>query len=84
MSRLLVQETIFESFMSKLKARLKRLRVGDGLDKTCDIGALVSQDDRLRLAAFVDDARRQGAEVGSRLFLSLSITPKITVISHHV
>ena len=65
MSRLLVQETIFESFMSKLKTRLKRLRVGDGLDKTCDIGALVSQDDRLRLAAFVDDARSQGAEVGA-------------------
>ena len=63
MSRLLVQETVFESFVAKLKTRLCRLRVGDGLDKTCDIGALEGEGDRLRLVALVEEARKHGAQV---------------------
>ena len=64
MSRLLVQETVFETFISKLKTRLQRLRVGNGLDKTCDIGALVCQEDQQRLVGLVEEARKHGAEVG--------------------
>ena len=63
MSRLLVQETIFDVFFAKLKTRLCRLRVGDGLDKTSDIGALESEGDQLRLVALVEEARKQGAQV---------------------
>ena len=41
-SRLLVQESIEEMFIAKLKARMNKLRVGDPLDKAIDIGALVA------------------------------------------
>ena len=41
-SRLLVQESIEDKFITKLKARMDKLRVGDPLDKSIDIGALVA------------------------------------------
>ncbi|PVA07543.1 aldehyde dehydrogenase family protein [Thalassorhabdomicrobium marinisediminis] len=40
-SRLLVQEGIAERFYTKLKARMDGLRIGDPLDKSIDIGAIV-------------------------------------------
>jgi aldehyde dehydrogenase (NAD+) len=49
-SRLLVQESIEERFLQKLKRRMATLRVGDPLDKAIDIGALVApvQVERVR------------------------------------
>jgi aldehyde dehydrogenase (NAD+) len=49
-SRLLVQESIEERFIRKLKLRMSSLRVGDPLDKAIDIGALVApvQVERVR------------------------------------
>ena len=49
-SRLLVHEAIEERFIDKLKARMASLRVGDPLDKSVDIGALVApvQVERIR------------------------------------
>jgi aldehyde dehydrogenase (NAD+) len=40
-SRLLVQESIAERFLSNLKRRMSKLRIGDSLDKGYDIGAVV-------------------------------------------
>ena len=37
-SRLLVQESIYEACIDKLKRRLRTLRVGDPLDKNTDVG----------------------------------------------
>lgn len=42
-SRLLVQENVADRFISKLKERMKHLRVGNPLDKCVDIGAIVDQ-----------------------------------------
>jgi aldehyde dehydrogenase (NAD+) len=49
-SRLLVQESIEERFIAKLKTRMASLRVGDPLDKSIDIGAMVApvQVERVR------------------------------------
>ena len=52
-SRLLVQESIYEPVVEKLKRRLTTLRVGDPLDKNTDVGAINSkraarQDPRAR------------------------------------
>ncbi len=40
-SRLLVHEPIADVFHAKLKARMDKLRIGDPLDKSIDIGAIV-------------------------------------------
>src|SRR5207302_2013272 len=42
-SRLLVQESIYEPVVEKLKRRLTTLRVGDPLDKNTDVGAINSE-----------------------------------------
>ncbi|MDW3224085.1 MAG: aldehyde dehydrogenase family protein [Paracoccaceae bacterium] len=40
-SRLLVHEPIAEVFYAKLRARMDKLRIGDPLDKSIDVGAIV-------------------------------------------
>src|SRR5690625_2186747 len=43
-SRLLVQESVYDDVLSRLKRRLGTLRVGDPLDKNTDIGAINSRE----------------------------------------
>jgi len=61
-SRLLVQESIADEVIAKLKTRLARLRLGDPLDKNTDIGAINSaaQLDKIRELASAGEA--EGAE----------------------
>ncbi|WP_299550718.1 aldehyde dehydrogenase family protein [uncultured Tateyamaria sp.] len=40
-SRLLVHEPVAEAFYAKLRARMDKLRIGDPLDKSVDVGAVV-------------------------------------------
>lgn len=53
-SRLLVQEGIAERFLDRLRARMDKLRLGDPLDKSIDIGAIVDPAQRQRIAGLVD------------------------------
>ncbi|MDU8910142.1 aldehyde dehydrogenase family protein [Aestuariicoccus sp. MJ-SS9] len=53
-SRLLVQEGIAERFHAKLRARMDKLRIGDPLDKSIDVGAIVDPVQRDRIATLVD------------------------------
>ncbi|MDH6230900.1 aldehyde dehydrogenase (NAD+) [Mesorhizobium soli] len=62
-SRLLVQEGIAEKFYAKLRARMATLRVGDPLDKSTDIGAVVSTEQLERIGALVAKGKQEGAEV---------------------
>ncbi|MBC7861021.1 MAG: aldehyde dehydrogenase family protein, partial [Burkholderiaceae bacterium] len=62
-SRLLVQESIQERFLNKVRARMEKLRLGSPLDKCGDIGALVDPVQRERVAALVDSARAEGCTV---------------------
>ncbi|MCC7705818.1 aldehyde dehydrogenase family protein [Janthinobacterium sp. GW460P] len=62
-SRLLVQESIQERFLNKLRARMENLRLGSPLDKSMDVGALVDPVQRQRIAALVDSARAEGCDV---------------------
>ncbi len=62
-SRLLAQENIADQFISKLKGRMARLRLGDALDKGVDIGAIVDPVQRDNIAAWVKRGIEEGAEV---------------------
>jgi len=62
-SRLLVQEGIAERFYAKLKARMENLRVGDSLDKSIDVGAVVDPVQRDRIAQLVEQGRAEGADI---------------------
>ncbi|SIS57697.1 aldehyde dehydrogenase (NAD+) [Roseivivax lentus] len=55
-SLLLVQEGIAERFHAKLRARMDKLRLGDPLDKSIDVGAIVHPEQCARIAALVEQA----------------------------
>jgi aldehyde dehydrogenase (NAD+) len=62
-SRLLVQEGVQTRFLDKLRQRMKTIRVGDPLDKSTDMGALVDASQQKRVARYVALARDDGATV---------------------
>ena len=62
-SRLLVHEGTAPTLLAKLKARMAKIRVGDPLDKSIDMGALVDRTQWQRVSGFVERARAEGAEV---------------------
>lgn len=64
-SRVLVQEGVAEVFFDKLRARLATLRVGDPLDKTMDVGAVVSHGQLARIRALVAEGQAAGAVLHS-------------------
>jgi acyl-CoA reductase-like NAD-dependent aldehyde dehydrogenase len=61
-SRLLVQESIHDEVIDRLKARLSTLRLGDPLDKNTDIGAINSASQLARIRELSDIGEAEGAE----------------------
>jgi aldehyde dehydrogenase (NAD+) len=62
-SRLLVQESIYEPLVAKLKRRLRTIRVGDPLDKNTDLGAINSRMQLDRIKELVAAGTEEGAEM---------------------
>jgi len=62
-SRLLVQESIYEPVVEKLKRRLTTLRVGDPLDKNTDVGAINSRPQLDKIEELVAAGKEEGAEI---------------------
>jgi aldehyde dehydrogenase (NAD+) len=62
-SRLLVQESIYEPVVEKLKRRLTTLRVGDPLDKNTDVGAINSKQQLEKIQELVAAGAEEGAEI---------------------
>jgi aldehyde dehydrogenase (NAD+) len=62
-SRLLVHEGTAERLLAKLKARMAKIRVGNPLDKSTDMGALVDRTQLARVGGFVERAKAEGATV---------------------
>ena len=62
-SRLLVQESIYEPFVAKLRNRIDVLRVGNPLDKNTDIGAINSKAQLDRITELVESGTAGGATI---------------------
>ena len=60
-SRLLVQESVAEDVMNRLKRRMATLRVGDPLDKNTDIGAINSAEQLAKIRELSDIGEAEGA-----------------------
>jgi aldehyde dehydrogenase (NAD+) len=61
-SRLLVQESVYDTVLESLKRRMAQLRVGDPLDKNTDIGAINSSAQLERIRSLSDIGASEGAE----------------------
>ena len=62
-SRLLVQESVAEKVIERLKKRMAKLRVGDPLDKSMDMGAIIAPIQKERIQNLVEQGKKEGAEV---------------------
>jgi aldehyde dehydrogenase (NAD+) len=60
-SRLLMQESIAEALISKVRQRMSTLRAGPPLDKAIDIGAIVAPVQLERIRRLVDQGVAEGA-----------------------
>ncbi|HEX3424709.1 MAG TPA: aldehyde dehydrogenase family protein [Acidimicrobiales bacterium] len=61
-SRLLVQESVAEEVLDRLKDRLASLRVGDPLDKNTDVGAINSAIQLEKIVGLVAAGEAEGAQ----------------------
>ncbi len=71
-SRLFIQENVADEVISKLKARMETLIVGDPLNKNTDIGAINS---RAQLEK-INDYIKIGVEEGLEIYQSNCVIPK--------
>ncbi|WP_413869276.1 aldehyde dehydrogenase family protein [Albidovulum sp.] len=60
-SRILVAESVAAAFQKRLTARMAKLRVGDPLDKSVDVGAIVDATQLQRIRDLVARGEAQGA-----------------------
>jgi aldehyde dehydrogenase (NAD+) len=60
-SRLLMQESIAEVLLSKIRERMSTLRIGAPLDKAIDIGAIVARVQLERIQRMVEQGVAEGA-----------------------
>jgi aldehyde dehydrogenase (NAD+) len=69
-SRLLVQESVADEVITKLKDRMETLIVGDPIDKNTDIGAINSAAQLAKIEDYLEVGQAEGGEMyqsGSRL-----------------
>ena len=62
-SRLLVQESVEKKFIKKLKDRMEKLRVGNPLDKSIDIGAIVAPVQLKKIRQIVNKGKKEGSKL---------------------
>ena len=62
-SRLLIQESVNEIFIRKLKDRIQSLILGDPLDKNTDIGAINSKSQLDIINKYIDLGKKEGAKI---------------------
>jgi aldehyde dehydrogenase (NAD+) len=69
-SRVIVQETIADRFIEMLMARMKQIRVGNGLDPEVNMGPLVDETQLQTVSRYLEIGESEGARLltgGNRL-----------------
>jgi acyl-CoA reductase-like NAD-dependent aldehyde dehydrogenase len=63
MSRILVEESVYDAFCAKFAAAAEKIAVGDAADFRTQMGPLISQGQREKVASFVGEALSRKAEL---------------------
>ena len=63
--RVVVHEKIYDAFMAKLVPAVEALKVGDPLDETTDVAALISASEAERVKGWVQEALDAGATLAT-------------------
>ncbi len=62
-SRALIEESIFDQFVSKVAERTKRVKVGHPLDPDTEVGPLIHPEHRDRVLGYIEIGKREGARL---------------------
>jgi acyl-CoA reductase-like NAD-dependent aldehyde dehydrogenase len=62
-SRVLVEQSVYDEFVSQFAEKARALNVGDPLDPETQMGSLISTAHRDKVHGFVETGREEGAEV---------------------
>jgi len=71
-SRLFLHRRIFDSFLARLRARLETLKIGDPLDESTDMGAIINGKQFNRVCSYIEEGL---GEDGARLVMG-GLPPK--------
>jgi acyl-CoA reductase-like NAD-dependent aldehyde dehydrogenase len=61
--RIFVAHEVLEKFLAAFVPRVQKLKVGDPLDETTDVGPMISENDCVRALAWVEEAVAAGARL---------------------
>lgn len=61
--RILVQARVFDKFLGAFVPRVKRLKAGDPLDESTDVGPMISAADARRASEWIEEAVAAGAKL---------------------
>lgn len=62
-TRVFVHESIREQFVEKLLARTNKLKLGDPLDPTTDVGPMISADHMAGVLAYIEKGKQEGGRL---------------------
>ncbi len=62
-SRLIVHEKIYEKFVDMLAERASRLKLGNGLDESVEVGPCVNEAQRAKVHSYVEIGKEEGAKL---------------------
>lgn len=62
-SRLIVESEVYEQFLEMVVERAKKLKVGNGLDETVEMGPLVSEGQKKIVHSYVEIGKSEGARL---------------------
>ena len=62
-SRLFVHDAIYDSFVGKLVAKVKGLKIGDPLKEDTQLGAIVSREQMEKVLSYIEIGKKEGATV---------------------
>src|SRR5580700_531957 len=61
--RILVEQSVYGKFTDLLVEGVKKLKTGDPMEESTDVGPLIRESDAVRVTAWIDDAMRSGARL---------------------
>ncbi|MEM1234689.1 MAG: aldehyde dehydrogenase family protein, partial [Pseudomonadota bacterium] len=64
-SRLLIDDSIRETFEARLVERVRNIRVGHPLDPATEIGPLISEEHFAKVTSYFDKAKADGAQIAA-------------------
>lgn len=62
-SRMIVEDSIYDRFVQKMKERSQKIQVGPGLDPETEMGPLVSQQQLKRVLEYIEIGKSEGAKL---------------------